>query len=131
MDPITAALIAGAVAGASSGASDVVSQALSDAYAGLKAAVKTRLSPQSKAHEALEKLEENPDSKGWRGDLEDHLSHENFGADADLQRLAEALQAALKEAGVAQSSVQVTTNSTNVAQASTGGTASVNNTSNR
>ena len=84
MDPITAALAAGAAAGLS----DVVAQAVKDAYGRLKTALTARF-PQLGA--PVQALEARPSSPNRQGLLSEELADTGAGQDAVLLELARAL----------------------------------------
>ena len=84
MDPITAALAAGAAAGLTK----VAAQVVTDAYWRLKEAVTARF-PQLGVH--VQALEARPDSQNKQASLAEELTDAGAERDADLVRLAEAL----------------------------------------
>jgi tetratricopeptide (TPR) repeat protein len=98
MDPITAALAAGAAAGLT----DVAAQTVRDAYGRLKAALIGRF-PQLEA--PVQALEARPSSQSKQGSLSEELADTEAGQAADLQQLARVLIYAI-ERDVPQAAVR-------------------------
>jgi len=86
VDPVTAAIVAGAAAGLTS----VASQAVRDAYAGLKALLAARF-----PRVDVRPVEEVPDSAAKQASLAKDLARFGADRDAEVVRLAEALVAAI------------------------------------
>ena len=96
MDPITAAIAAGAsaiAAGATAGLTKVAGQAVQDAYGRLKAAISARY-PQ--ATPSLQALEARPNSEAKQTSLAEDLAAVGGERDAELLQLAEALLEAIQ-----------------------------------
>ena len=89
MEPITAALAAGAAAGLTA----VASQAVKDAYGRLKAALATRF-PQVELH--VQALEARPDSQLTQGSLTEELATTGAARDGELLQLVGALVEAIE-----------------------------------
>ncbi len=89
MDPITAALAAGAAAGLT----DVATQAVKEAYGRLKAALAAR-HPAVQVH--VQALEARPDSSVKQSSLSEELAEVGAERDAELRELAEALLQAIE-----------------------------------
>ncbi len=89
MDPITAALAAGAAAGLTG----VASQAVMDAYAGLTSALRERF---PKVEVNIEALEARPASEPKQASLAEELKELQADRDAELMRLALALVEAIE-----------------------------------
>ena len=89
MDPITAALAAGAAAGLA----NVAAAAVQDAYGRLKAALSARF-PQLGVH--IQALEERPDSPTKQSSLAEELIDAGAVHDAELLQLAQALLTAIQ-----------------------------------
>jgi len=89
VDPITAALAAGAVAGVSG----VATQVVKDSYAGLKAALNARF-PQLGVH--VQALEARPDSQNKQSSLAEELVEAGAGRDPELLEQARVLLAAIE-----------------------------------
>lgn len=90
MDPITAALAAGAAAGLT----NVAAQAVQDAYGRLKTALSDRF-PQLGVH--VQALEARPDSQPEQSSLAEELADAGAEHDAELLQLAQALLAAIQQ----------------------------------
>jgi internalin A len=95
MDPITGAIVAGLVSGA---AEDLAAQA----YQTLTAAIKKKHGKDSDLAEAVEKLEQRPESVGWREELETQVQATDAARDPELLALAERLITALEETRAGQ-----------------------------
>ena len=89
MEPITAALAAGAAAGLSA----VASQAIKDAYGRLKAALAARF-PQVQTH--VQALEARPASPAKQASLAEELAETGADRDAELRQLAQVLLEAIE-----------------------------------
>jgi hypothetical protein len=90
MDPITGAIVAGLVSGAAEGVT-------AEAYRSLTAAIRKRFGKDSDLTEAVDKLEQKPESSGWREEVETQVQANNAAQDPELLALAERLIAALEE----------------------------------
>ena len=124
MDPIITALIAGATAGLSK----IGGQLVTDSYHAIKTAIGNKFGAQSKALQALENLEEKPDSEAWKSVVVEELAGLDIASDSDLAELAQKLIDALNASpGVTQhiSNVQKVTGNDNVVVGS-GSTVSIN-----
>ena len=95
MDPITlvvSALAAGAVAATK----DVAAQAIKDAYAGLKSLV-VRKANKPDVTDAVQKVEQKPDSEGHKLVLKEELAKVGADKDAEVLKQAQALLDLLKQ----------------------------------
>ena len=97
MDPITGAIVAALAAGVVSGATEVGKKLLVDAYDALKAALKQKRGAESDLVQAVEKLEQKPDSEARQAVVAEEVTGAKLTADAELVKLAQALLNALKE----------------------------------
>lgn len=89
MDPITAALAAGAAAGLT----QVAAEAIKDAYGRLKAALADKF-PQVTVH--VQALEARPDSPAKQGSLTEELAEVGAERDVELVQLAKTLVEAIE-----------------------------------
>jgi hypothetical protein len=89
VDPITAAIAAGAAAGLTG----VAAQAVKDAYGRLKATLIARC-PQARIH--VQALEERPDSQYKQSSLAEELFEAGADHDAELLQLAQLLLATIE-----------------------------------
>ncbi len=89
MDPITAALAAGAAAGLTG----IATQAVKDAYGLLKSALGTRF-PQVAVH--VQALEDRPESEVKKASLAEELVESGAHRDAELLQLAQILLVAIE-----------------------------------
>ncbi len=97
VDPITGAIVAALAAGVASGAGEVGKKVVVDAYEGLKNAIKRKVGAESDVAEAVEKLEQKPDSEGRKTMLAEEVGEANLAQDEELMKQAQELIAALKE----------------------------------
>jgi hypothetical protein len=102
MDPITGAIVAALAAGVAGGAGEVGKQVIVDAYEGLKGAIKKRTGAESDVADAVEKLEEKPESQGRQMMLEEEVADADLTQDEELVAQARELIAALKESAAGQ-----------------------------
>ncbi len=124
--PIILAALSGAIsAGVAPGLTDATKSAITDAYSGLKTLIKDKFGHSSEAAVAVEKLEANPESKARRDTLDEELTAVKADASPDLVDAARKLLALLEAVPQAASHVQTANDSTGVAQADRGGTATV------
>jgi hypothetical protein len=126
MEPVTTAILAAIAAGATAGLTDTAKTAIGDAYAGLKSVLARKFGGDSKVVEAVEKLEDDPKSAGWRETVGKEAAKAGANQDRELIAAAEKVFAMLKElpAG-AQQNIQSAIGSY-IAQADRGSTANVN-----
>lgn len=95
MDPLLAALVAGAAAASK----DLVAQAVKDAYAGLKFLITRKFGQKADVEGAIKSLEKNPDSESRQGVLKEELEQAEAGQDQELLAQAREFLALLKEHG--------------------------------
>ena len=95
MDPITGAIIAALAAGVAEGVA-------SEAYKALTGAIKRKVGARSDVAEAVEKLEEKPESEGRKTMLAEEVADANLAQDEELVRQAQGLIAALEETKAGQ-----------------------------
>jgi hypothetical protein len=100
MDPISAAIIAGASAGLTGAASDVVQQAVVDAYTLLKNLLKHTFGGDSDLVEAVEKVEQRPDSEGRQKMIQEEVEAANATANEEITKAAMVLVEMLEETDV-------------------------------
>ena len=96
MDPITTAILAALAVGVSSGATEVGKKLIVDAYDALKAALKKKCGVESDVVEAVEKLEEDPESKARQAVVGEEVADAKLLEDLELTKLAQALMDALQ-----------------------------------
>lgn len=105
MDPITAAIVAALAAGVASGATEVGKKVIVDAYDMLKTALKKKYGDDSDLAEAVDRLEEKPDSAGRQTTVQEEVTDAKAVADPQLEQLAQALIEALKSTPEGQKAV--------------------------
>lgn len=121
MEPITTALIAALTAGAAKAAE----KAIVDGYEVLKTALQKKFGKESELSQAVEKLEQKPDSAGRQETLKEEVAAARAEQDPELHSLAQSLLEALKAQPGGETHIQQATGSY-IAQADRGGSASVN-----
>lgn len=126
MDPVTTAFIAAVAAGAAGGVGKVAEEAIVDGYNALKAALRRKFGAESEVAEAVEKVEAKPESAGRRETLKEEVAAAGADQDPELRQAAEGLLERLKAQPGGAESVQQIASGSYIAQASHGGTASVN-----
>lgn len=106
MDPLSAAIIAAVTAGLAKGAGEVSQKVLVDGYNRLKALLARRFGDRSKVVEAVQGLEERPDSASRRGVVVEEVQHSGAGSDEELLVAARELLARIQEDPERSASVQ-------------------------
>lgn len=102
MDPITGAIVAGLTAGVAGGVTEAGKSLIVDAYQALKAALRQRCGLESELAQAVDKLEQKPDSTGRQETLREEVEAAGVAADAELKTLAAALLQALQQTAEGQ-----------------------------
>lgn len=126
LEPVATAILAAIVAGAAAGVTDTAKQAIGDAYKTLKGLLVRKLGGQSKAVEAINKLEEDPESAGWKETAGKELAKAGVDNDQDLVAAANQVMAKLQDLPQGERQhIQQAIGSYDVAQADRGGTAKV------
>ena len=121
MDPLTLAIVSAITAGLAKTGETLVS----DAYQALKDLLKRKLGADNKVVEAAVKLEEDPESAGWRESLAKEIGKAGADGDAELVAAARALLDRIKDMPGGEQNIQTIVGDYN-AQADRGGTATVN-----
>ena len=85
MDPVTTAIIAALVAGVVKSAGAVGEKVLVDAYDALKAAIKHKLGDDSKVSKAVNDLEEEPESEGYKAVLKEQVAKAKADQDPEVR----------------------------------------------
>ena len=99
MDPITASLVAALAVGVAGGLTETGKQLIPDAYNALKDALKKKFGDDGDLADAVNSLEKKPDSKGRATTVQEEIEASGAAKNPELLKLADALQAALKESG--------------------------------
>ena len=100
MDPINT-IVAAVVAGSVAATKDVATQAVKDGYAALKALLVGKFGEKSDVADALEKVENRPDSEARQALLKEELESADASQDVELVQGAQAFLTLLKESGLA------------------------------
>lgn len=126
MEPVTTAILAAIAAGATAGVSDTAKKAINDTYDGLKGLLQKKLGGDSKVVEAVEKLEADPESAGWKETVGKEVAKAGADRDQELIAAAEAVLARLEELPAGQQQHIQSAIGRYIAQADRGSTATVN-----
>jgi hypothetical protein len=125
MEPITfTAIVAALSAGVATGAGKVVENALVDAYQGLKATLKRKFGDDSDVVEAVDKLEQKPDSEARKALLQEEFQAAGVDEDIEIRQAAQKLRDLIKAQPGGEQHIQHAVGSY-IAQADRGGTAEV------
>jgi predicted Rossmann fold nucleotide-binding protein DprA/Smf involved in DNA uptake len=90
MDPLTL-IVTAVTVGAALGLKPVAEQAVKDAYAGLKRIIMDKYNDRKKVVPAVQNLEEDPESEGWKALLKEGLAKLEAGQDEELLQAAQDL----------------------------------------
>ena len=126
MEPITfTAILAAIGATIASGAGQAVGEnMINEAYAKLKATIKRKLGDDNQVVEAVDKLEEKPDSQGRKAVLEEEVQASGADRDPEIRQAAQELLEQLRAQPGGEQHVQNAVGSY-IAQADRGSTAEV------
>jgi hypothetical protein len=119
------AILAALSAGALDGAKDATKKAVADGYAALRDAITKKYKHHGDVTEALEKLEQKPQSKGHAQVLEEELNSSGASTDQALIQQAAQLMTLIKSMPSIGSGTQIAHGS-GIAQADRQSTASIN-----
>ncbi len=125
MDPISAAIITALATGVASGIGVAGKNLITDAYTALKAALQQKYGLDSDLVDAVEKLEKKPESTGRKETLKEEIEAAGATQDPDILTAAQSLLDQLKAQPGGEQTIQTATGSY-IAQAASGGTATVN-----
>ena len=125
VEPVTTAILAAITAGAATVGNEAIKLTIADAYAGLKKLITSKLGSTSKAVEAVNKLEEDPISAGWKETASKELAKAGVDQDKDLIAAAEQVMAKLKTLPQGEQQHIMQAIGSYIAQADRGGTAKV------
>lgn len=125
MDPVTTAIIAALAAGIIKSSSTVGEKAIVDAYEALKALIQHKFGSDSKVAKAVNELEEEPDSEGYKAVLKEQVAKAKVDQDSEVLTAAQALLDKLQAQPDGAQAVQQATGSY-IAQAMHGSSANVN-----
>jgi hypothetical protein len=126
MEPITFTAILAALSVIAAGAGGAVGQNLAtDAYEKLKATLRRRFGDDSDVVEAVDKLEQKPDSKGRKQTLQEEVEASGADQDPEVREAAQELLDQVKAQPGGEQHIQNAIGSY-IAQADRGSTAAVN-----
>jgi hypothetical protein len=126
MEPITfTAIVAALSAGVATGAGKVMENALVDAYQGLKVTLKRKFGDQSEVVDAVDKLEQKPDSEARKALLQEELEAADADEDDEIRQAAEKVRELIEAQPGGEQHIQHAVGSY-IAQADRGSTATVN-----
>ncbi|MBN1482774.1 hypothetical protein EH223_12410 [candidate division KSB1 bacterium] len=97
MDPISAAVVAALASGLTAGLGETGKKLVVDAYNGLKSALRRKFGEKSKVVQAVDHLEQKPDSSERQQTVQQELAAAKATKDDELKNLAAALLKALNE----------------------------------
>ena len=126
MDPITLAIITAIAAGATAASGKVAEQAIVDGYNGLKNLIKRKFGDSSEVTKAIEGVESRPESDSRKATLQEEIAYSKANEDTEILTAANELVEKIKQQPGGIQHVQQTASGSNIAQASHGGTATVN-----
>jgi hypothetical protein len=125
VDPITfTAIVAALSAGVATGVGKVVESAVVDAYQGLKATLRRRFGDDSDVVEAVDKLEQKPDSEARKALLQEEVEAAGVDRDPEVRKAAQDLLDRVEAQPNGEQHVQYARGSY-IAQADRGSTAEV------
>lgn len=125
MDPITfTAIVAALSAGVATGVGKVVESTVVDAYQGLKATLRRRFGDDSDVVEAVDKLEQKPDSEARKALLQEEVEAAGVDRDPEVRKAAQDLLDRVEAQPSGEQHVQYARGSY-IAQADRGSTAEV------
>jgi hypothetical protein len=124
MDPITTAIVAALVAGITQGTTKVGENAISSAYEALKTVIKRKLGTDSKVTRAIQYLEEEPESEGYRAVLKEQIAKAKADQDSDILKAANLLKETISATPDGEKHIMNAVGS-NIAQADRGSTSTV------
>jgi Mg/Co/Ni transporter MgtE len=84
MDPISAVVLAALVAGLSAGITDVGRKAIGDGYEGLKRIIAAKYGEQGQLAQAINSLEERPESAGRQATMQEEVAEAQADHDAEV-----------------------------------------------
>ena len=93
MEPITTAIVAAAGAGLA----NVAETAIVDAYNGVKSAIVKRFGADSKLEKAIKNVEDDPESAGYKMNLDDQIAKTGADKDPDILKAVKQLLEALEK----------------------------------
>lgn len=125
MDPVTTAIVAAITAGIAPGVTEVSKKAIVDAYDGLKALIRRKFGKDSELAEAVDKLEQHPESAGRKETLKEEVETAGAEKDPEILAAAQALLEKIQAQPGGEQHIQTAIGSY-IAQADRGGRASVN-----
>jgi superfamily II DNA helicase RecQ len=125
IDLVSVAVIAAVSSGAADGVKDVTKKAIVDSYEGLKGLIKKKYGSSSAVGEAIDKLQDKPDSQGRRETLAEELRAVNANVEPELLSAARTLIKLIEALPQGEQHIQLA-HGIGIAQADRGGTATVN-----
>src|SRR6266853_4011871 len=126
MDPITTSIAAALALGATSGIADATKKAVGDGYESVKALIKRKFEHERDVTEAIDKLQNNPQSKARQEVLAEEIAKTTVAKDAELVAAANGLLEIIRALPQGDQHIQQIANGIGIAQASKKSTATVN-----
>jgi disulfide oxidoreductase YuzD len=131
MDPVTTSIAAALALGAASGITDATKKAVSDGYESVKALVKRKFGHEKDVIEAIDKLQNNPQSKARQEILAEEIAKTAAVKDSELLAAANGLLEIICALPQGDQHIQQIAHGVGIAQASKKSIATVNVTSPR
>ncbi len=106
MEPVTTALLGALAAGAAAGVKDSAKKLIVDGYQAVKELLKKKFGEDSKVVEAVVKLEDDPESPGWRESLGKEIAKVKAELGAEIEEAAAALLQEIKALPAGEQHIQ-------------------------
>jgi len=126
MDPITASIAAALALGVTSGITDATKKAVSDGYESVRALMKRKFGHERDVIEAMDKLQNNPQSKARQEILAEEMAKTVATKDSEMLAAANGLLEIIRALPQGDQHIQQIAHGVGIAQASNKSTATVN-----
>jgi hypothetical protein len=126
MDPITTAIAGALTLGVTTGIADATKIAVSDGYESVKALMKRNFGHERHVIEAINKLQDNPQSKARQEVLAEEIAKTTAAKDSEMLAAANGLLEIIRALPQGDQHIQQIAHGVGIAQASNKSTATVN-----
>jgi hypothetical protein len=126
MDPITTAIAGALTLGVTTGIADATKKAVSDGYESVKALMKRKFGHERHVIEAINKLQDNPQSKARQEVLAEEIAKTTAAKDSEMLAAANGLLEIIRALPQGDQHIQQIAHGVGIAQASNKSTATVN-----